>query len=81
MLQLKSTNSLADATQTEVPEEATAFVNENADRLKKVLSYLEKTRAEEKVKIDDQMSQLLSLSKGELMYAYDELLKELDARE
>lgn len=83
MLQLKSAHSLADTVTAENTDAAKKFVAGNSDRLKRVLGYLEKTRAEEQSvgSLEDHVSHLLSLTKGELMYAYDELLTELDARE
>jgi len=47
------------------------------------LTYLQSARNEEIIStnIEDNLAKLLSLTKGELMYAYDELIKKLDQRE
>lgn len=56
---------------------------ENSDKIKSVLTYLEKTKSESEVvaSSEDFLQRLLNLTKGELMYAYDELIKELEYRE
>lgn len=47
------------------------------------MTYLQSARNEEIIStnIEDNLAKLLSLTKGELMYAYDELIKKLDQRE
>lgn len=56
---------------------------ENSNKIRSVLTYLEKTKSESEVvaSSEDFLSKLLNLTKGELMYAYDELIKELEYRE
>jgi hypothetical protein len=83
LLQLKSAQSVADAAQSESSDKAAAFVAENSERLRKVFGYLEKTRSEETLvgNVDDHIAKLFNMTKGELMFAYDELLKELEMRE
>lgn len=62
---------------------AQSFVEENKEKLQRVLNYLERTQAEqsEVAQQQDHLAHLLSLTKGELMYAYDELIAQLERRE
>ena len=75
VLHLKSNEADNDA--------SASYVNENTEKLKKVLSYLHSTREVESLSnnVEDNLGRLMSLAKGELMYAYDELIKQLDERE
>ena len=84
LLDLQSRTSAIGQEFTEATtEETRAFVEQNAQKLKDVLTYVERTRSEQNVasKADDSLAHLLNLTKRELMYAYDALLKDLDIRE
>lgn len=84
LLELKTKTSVEGNEFSEATaDQSTSFVKQNKDKLKAVLTYLERTRSSQAVanKAENSLAHLLTLTKGELMYAYDELLKELELRE